>query len=184
MSKGTMFLLVGNSGSGKDSILAWAREHWSCPKKPLIVAQRYITRPESPETEKFISVTKEEFGKMDKNGDFLLEWISYDMHYGVKKEILDELERGSLVVVNVSRQIIDEARRRFPGTRVIFVQVPIDTIVKRIVDRGRESDEQVKARVQRAKENETLPGADFVVENTGTIEEGGKKLLSYLASFC
>jgi phosphonate metabolism protein PhnN/1,5-bisphosphokinase (PRPP-forming) len=179
-----MFLLVGNSGSGKDSILAWAKEHWSCPKKELLVAQRYITRPESPETEKFISVSADEFEKMDKNGAFILKWISYDMHYGVKSDVLKELKRGNLVVVNVSRQVIDDTCQRFPGTKVIFVQVPIDTIVKRIQDRGRETDEQVKARVQRAKENETLPGADFVVENTGTIEDGGKKLLEFLKTFC
>jgi ribose 1,5-bisphosphokinase len=180
-----MFLLVGNSGSGKDSILAWAKEHWSCPKKELLVAQRYITRPESPETEKFISVSVDEFEKMDKNGDFILKWISYDMHYGVKNDILADLKKGNLVVVNVSRQVIDDTRQRFPGVvKVIFVQVPIETIVKRIQDRGRETDEQVKARVQRAKENETLPGADFIVENTGTIEEGGKKLLEYLLTFC
>jgi phosphonate metabolism protein PhnN/1,5-bisphosphokinase (PRPP-forming) len=179
-----MFLLVGNSGSGKDSILAWAKEHWVCHKKELLVAQRYITRPESPETEKFVSVSVEEFEKMDGNGDFLLKWISYDMHYGVKNDILKELKKGNLVVVNVSRQIIDDTRKRFPGTKVIFVQVPIDTIVKRIQDRGRESEEQVQARVQRAKENETLPGADFIVENIGTIEEGGQKLLTFLNSFC
>ncbi len=179
-----MFLLVGNSGSGKDSILAWAKEHWACPKKELLVAQRYITRPESPETEKFISVSVDEFENMDGKGDFLLKWVSYDMHYGVKNDVLKDLKKGNLVVVNVSRQVIDDTRKRFPGTKVIFVQVPIETIVHRIQDRGRESQEQVQARVQRAKENETLPGADFVVENIGTIEEGGKKLLTYLASFC
>ncbi len=179
-----MFLLVGNSGSGKDSILAWAKEHWACPKKELLVAQRYITRPESPETEKFVSVSAEEFERMDKDGEFLLKWVSYDMHYGVKADILKDLEKGNLVVVNVSRQVIDDTRKRFPGTKVIFVQVPIDTIVHRIQDRGREDEKQVKARVQRAKENETLPGADFVVENNGTIVEGGRKLLTYLNSFC
>ncbi|MEX2684243.1 MAG: phosphonate metabolism protein/1,5-bisphosphokinase (PRPP-forming) PhnN [Candidatus Sigynarchaeota archaeon] len=182
--RGTMFLLVGNSGSGKDSILTWAKEHWKCPEKELIVAQRYITRPESPETEKFVSVSTEEFEKMDKNGDFSLKWISYGMYYGVKNDIIEELEKGNLVIVNVSRQIIDDTRKRFPGTKVIFVQVPIDTIVMRIHDRGRETEEQVQARVQRAKENETLPGADFTIVNTGTIEEGGQKLLTYLASFC
>jgi len=179
-----MFLLVGNSGSGKDSILAWAKEHWKCTKKELLVAQRYITRPASPETEKFVSVSTEEFEKMDENGDFLLKWISYDIHYGVKADILEDLNKGNLVIVNVSRQIIDNTRKRFPGTKVIFLQVPINTIVKRIHDRGRETDEQLQARIQRAKENETLPGADCIIVNTGTIEDGGQKLLTYLSSFC
>ncbi|MBN2151697.1 MAG: phosphonate metabolism protein/1,5-bisphosphokinase (PRPP-forming) PhnN, partial [Candidatus Lokiarchaeota archaeon] len=147
-AEGTMFLLVGNSGSGKDSILAWAKDHWTCKTKQLLVAERYITRPESPETEKFVSLSVEEFERMDANGDFSLTWVSYGMHYGVKKDITDELRRGNLVIVNVSRQIIDDTLARFPGTKIIFVQVPIDTIVQRIQDRGRETGDQVRARIR------------------------------------
>nr|MDO8109371.1 hypothetical protein [Candidatus Sigynarchaeota archaeon] len=185
MTPGRLFFIVGNSASGKDSLLNYAVTNWKNPKQKLLVAQRFITRPESPETEKFISVTDAEFTKMDKKSPFLFKWISYKLNYGVKKDILKDIKKGHLVIVNVSRQIVDDARKRFPDLKVIFVKVPVDLVVKRLQERGRENDSQIQERIQRAKETgDEFPGADFVVENTGTIEEGGKKLLAYFESFC
>ena len=179
-----LFLIVGNSGSGKDSILANARDNWAKEKPALIVPSRYITRPESPETEKYHSVSVEKFKKMEEAGKFALKWISYGIHYGVSKDILRELEDGNLVIVNVSRQIIDLSRKNFPGVKVIFVKVPLDILLSRIRERGRETEEQIQKRVERAKKNVDLPGADFVLENIGTIEDAGNKLMRYLERFC
>ena len=186
MDGSKLFLIVGNSGSGKDSILAHAQENWNknIQKPELIVPQRYITRPESPETEKYHSVTIEKFKEMAEANEFVLKWISYQIHYGVKKDILNELDNGNLVIVNVSRQIIDQTRIDFPGVKVIFVKVPLDVLISRIRERGRESEEQIQKRIERAQKNIDLPDADFIVENTGTIEEAGNKLIQYLDRFC
>ncbi len=183
MVEGHLFLIVGNSGSGKDSILEWVKANWSC-KAQLIIAERYITRPPAPETEKFISVTREEFEKMDQSGHFSLKWNSYDMWYGVPREIVSKAKDGALVIVNVSRQIIDDTRAKYPDMKVIFVSVPVSILLDRIKQRARESDSEIAARLDRAKHNETLPGADFVVENTGTVAEAGARLLAYLEGIC
>ncbi|MFX0102157.1 MAG: hypothetical protein ACFFCS_21505 [Candidatus Hodarchaeota archaeon] len=180
MNGSKLFLIVGNSGSGKDSILANALENWNKEKPKLIVPRRYITRPESPETEKYHSITVEKFKEMEAAGEFVLKWISYQIHYGVSKDILKEMEDGNLVIVNVSRQIINQTRNDFPGVRVIFVKVPLDVLISRIRERGRETEEQIQKRIDRAKKNVDLPGADFVLENVGTIEEAGSKLIRYL----
>jgi ribose 1,5-bisphosphokinase len=180
--QGRLFFIVGNSGSGKDSILSWVVQHWQKTTK-LVVPLRYITRPESPNTEKYHSVSVEEFFKLRKR--FALKWVSYDLHYGVAKEDVDgQIKQGNLVVVNVSRQIIDKSRKKYPGMQVIFVKVPIDIILDRLQTRGREDETEMEKRIERAKETgDELPGADFVVENTGTIEEAGQKLLEYLEGF-
>lgn len=175
-----LFLIVGNSGSGKDSILAHARDNWIKEKPALIVPSRYITRPESPETEKYHSVSIDKFKEMDAAGEFALKWISYGIHYGVSKDILRELEDGNLVIVNVSRQIIEKTKVEFSSVKVIFVKVPLEVLISRIRERGRETEEQIQKRIERAKNNVDLPGADFVLENVGTIEEAGNKLIKYL----
>ncbi|MHA1371784.1 MAG: hypothetical protein ACTSRA_18950, partial [Promethearchaeota archaeon] len=142
----------------------------------------YITRPASKETEEYFSISVEKFKEMDSKGEFILRWRSYDIYYGVKKDILDDLNQGNIVIVNVSRQIIDDTRKRFPGARIIFVWVPIDLIVKRIKERGRENEDQIAKRIKRAEQNQVLPGADFIIKNTGTIEDAGNALIDYLIS--
>ena len=42
---GQLFLIVGNSGSGKDSLLQEVLQRWPASAKPIRIAQRYITRP-------------------------------------------------------------------------------------------------------------------------------------------
>lgn len=181
---GRLFLIVGNSGSGKDSILEYAADHWDDTRRDLIVPKRYITRPASPDTEDYHSVTRDEYEQMDTAGDFFLGWESYGILYGVHRDVLRDIEKGKLVIVNVSRQIIEDTKKRFPTMKTIFVWVPLELTIQRIKDRGRENEEQMHKRIQRATKNQDLPGADFIIENTGTIEEAGSALIEYLVSFC
>jgi ribose 1,5-bisphosphokinase len=179
---GILFLLVGNSGSGKDTLLRWALDHWPEELPPVLVPQRAITRPPSPDTEDFRSVTPEEFKDMSENGEFALQWVSYDLEYGVPKSIDDHLAQGYPVVANVSRDIIPEARQKYTNLKVIFVHVPFEMLEERLESRGREKDEDIERRLSRAQMNQDLPDADFVVENVSTVDEGGQQLLDVLIS--
>jgi ribose 1,5-bisphosphokinase len=177
---GVLFLIVGNSGSGKDTLLRWAVEHWPKGLPDLLATQRYITRPSSPETEDFISVSPDEFKDMAEEGAFTLQWTSYGLYYGVPREIEDHLSEGKPVIANVSRDILEEAREKFPNVKVIFVSVPYEILEERITSRGRENDRDMESRLARAQANQELSSADFVVENLGTPEEGGQNLLDIL----
>jgi ribose 1,5-bisphosphokinase PhnN len=42
---GQLFLIVGNSGSGKDTLLKEVLRQWPASAKPIRTPQRYITRP-------------------------------------------------------------------------------------------------------------------------------------------
>jgi ribose 1,5-bisphosphokinase len=184
MVPGQLFFLVGNWGSGKDSLLKEALLHWPEDLSLVKIPKRYITRPPH-ETEPFYSVTKKEFEELKENGIFCLTWHIYDLDYGVPYTIVEWLEKGEIVVVNVSRTIIPDAREQFPDLKVLFVEVPYEITLARIKNRGREAEDDpvFKARVDRARKNQTLPEADFIIENTAALEIGGEKLRNYLVQF-
>jgi ribose 1,5-bisphosphokinase len=181
MKKGAIFLIVGNSGSGKDSLLQMVQQTWPPEIPEIKIPQRYITRPPH-ETEPFHSVTVEEFQKMKNEGKFILDWFIYDLYYGVPKDVLNWVEEGHPVIINVSRNVISDAKDRIPGVKVIFVKVPFEVTLARIKKRARESEDDpvFKERVERARENQELPSADFVVDNSGPLEIGSKALRDYL----
>jgi ribose 1,5-bisphosphokinase len=183
-AKGQLFLIVGNSGSGKDSLIKEALKDWPPNAKKIHIPQRYITRPPH-ETEPFISVKPEEFVKLKTENKFCITWHIYELDYGVPMEICDILKNGENVLINVSRNIIPEARLKFPGVKVIFVYVPFEITSARLKNRGRESEDNpiFKERIERAKENQNLSDADFVVDNSGALEIGAKKLREYLLQF-
>jgi ribose 1,5-bisphosphokinase len=181
--QGQLIFLVGNSGSGKDSLLKAALENWPEDIPEVRIPRRYITRPPH-ETEPFYSVSEEEFHKLDNQGKFCLTWHIYDLYYGVPKEILDWIDQGALVVVNVSRSIISEAKMKYPNLKVIFVKVPFEVTLQRIKSRGRESEDDpvFQKRVERARKNQDFPTADFIVDNAGDLLIGASKLREYLLS--
>lgn len=170
---------MGNSGSGKDSIISGVVDKYPANLREIYVPKRYITRPSS-EFESNIYLTSETFKKMIRRGKFAIKWHIYGLDYGVPIEIDEWLKKGHPVVVNVSRTIIDEARNAYKNLKVIFIEVPFEKIVKRIKERGRESEERLKERIERARTHQKLPDADFVVDNSGNLEDAIEQFLNYL----
>jgi ribose 1,5-bisphosphokinase len=177
---GTLILLIGNSGSGKDSLIQWVLKAWPTGRVAPFVPTRLITRPPSPETEGFESISEERFHQMAKNGAFSLQWKSYGNYYGVSREIENELAKGRAVLVNVSRQIVEETRTQFPKVNVIFIRVPLQVIEARIRSRGREQGKALESRLERARENPDFSSADYVIDNAGDLEKAGRQLLDIL----
>ena len=176
---GILFLVVGNSGSGKDSIISGALERYPRDLKEIKLARRYITRPPS-EFEDNYSITIDEYKAMEVQGKFALKWKIYGLNYGVPIEIDEWLNKGHFVIVNVSRMIINEARETYENLKVVFIEVPLEITIKRIKDRGRESGQLLQERMQRAEKNQKFPGADFVVNNSGELETAIDQFLSCL----
>ncbi len=176
---GTLFLIVGNSGSGKDSIISGIILKYPTILKEIYAPKRYITRNPS-KFEENITVSHQEFKKMEKNDFFALKWHIYDLDYGISNEIEKYLKNGHPVIINVSRMIIKEAKEKYENIRVIFIRVPFEITYQRIKDRKRESEDLLKERIERARKNQEFPGADFVVDNSGNLDDAIDVLLKYL----
>jgi len=176
---GTLFLLVGNSGSGKDSIISGIIKNYPSNLIQIYVPKRYITRPPS-EFEKNISITPEEFREMDKKGKFALKWHIYELDYGIPIEIDDYLKNGHPVIINVSRTIVKDARKRYENIKVIFIEVPFEITYQRIKDRKRENKDLLKERIERARKNQKFPDANFILDNSGVLDNAINQFLNYL----
>jgi len=178
---GPLILIVGNSGSGKDSIISGVIEKYPSHLKQLYAPKRYITRPPSKH-EKNISLTQEEFKKMELEGKFTLKWHIYGLDYGISFEIENWLKKGHPVIINVSRTLIKEAKEKYKNVKVVFIEVPFEITYQRIKDRKRESEHLLNERIERAKNNQKFPEADFIVDNSGKLNDAINCLLDYIIS--
>ncbi len=178
---GTLFLIVGNSGSGKDTIISEVLKKYPSHLKQIYVPKRFITRQPS-ETEKNILISTEKFKNMEENGQFALKWHIYKLDYGIPIEINEWLKKGNPVLVNVSRTIVKKAREIYKNIKVVFIDVPLEIIIKRLNERGRESSELLKERIERAKNYPLYTEADFIVNNSGELNNAVDQLLHYITS--
>ena len=177
--QGILFLIIGNSGSGKDSIISGVINKYPSNLIKIHVSKRYITR-EASEFEKNIAVTSEIFKEMEEQGKFALSWQIYGLNYGIPIEIEDYLEKGHPVIINVSRNIVEKAKKSYKNIRVVFVEVPLEITLQRIKSRKRESEELLKERIERARKNQKFPEADFTIDNSGKLDDAINDFLTYL----
>ena len=176
---GTLFLVVGNSGSGKDSIISGLAQNYPSHLKQIYIPKRFITRHPS-EFEKNISITSEEFKKMDKKGNFTLKWHIYDLDYGIPLEIENYLKNGHPVIINVSRTIVNEARERYKNIKVISIEVPFEITLQRIKNRKRENEGLLEERIVRARKMQKFPEADYIIDNSGDLDYAINEALNYI----
>jgi ribose 1,5-bisphosphokinase len=169
-SAGTLVLVVGPSGAGKDTLIAIARELIGADER-VSFPRRIVTRESSP-AEVHDTMTTEDFDAAARDGGFAFWWPAHGLKYALSAAIDDDLRRGVTVVVNVSRAVVAQLRRDY-ACKVVLVDAPRDVRAQRLAARSRRADGDQAARLDRAGEA-FVP--DLVIMNVGDPREGGRVL--------
>lgn len=171
-----LYYLMGASGAGKDSLLRLCLNRLTDQR--VLVASRYITRRPESGGENHISLPEAEFRKRRAMGLFALDWQANGYLYGIGSEIDLWLARGHHVLINGSRSYLGQAQERYGSTLVpVLINVTPEKLRQRLIQRGRESIEEVDARVRRASQFAyAIPMGTAVVDNNGTLEEAFDQL--------
>lgn len=175
--RGTLHLVVGPSGVGKDMLIDAAR----AARPDILFPVRDITRPAESGGEAHNAVTQEAFEARASAGGYALHWRAHGLGYGVPATVASALETGRHVLVNVSRTVLGEARARFAPLRVLAITAPAEVLARRLAVRGREDAADIAARLARA--DAMVPEGPEVIriDNGGSPEAGIAAFLAALA---
>lgn len=182
--KGTLFYVMGASGSGKDSIIRYARAHLPTmlpTTNHVLFAHRYITRPAELVGENHIALSEAEFNTRLNAGCFALHWYSNNLSYGIGIEINQWLRNGMNVVINGSRGYLPTAKKHFPNLIPIMIHVPLPILEQRLIARNREDTASIQARLQRAKKYESLRCPNLqTLNNAGLLADTGNAFIAII----
>lgn len=173
---GRLVLVVGPSGAGKDTLIQGARE--SCADDPSVVfPRRVVTRPSSA-AEDHDTMSDEAFKTAVADGAFALWWGAHGNQYGIPASIDADIRAGKTVICNVSRTIIEPARRKYAQVAGVLVTAPAGVLAARLAGRNRSSDGVVEARIARFAAVDQAFEPDFEIQNTGRPAVGVRRLLN------
>lgn len=182
MTKGTIFVVVGPSGAGKDSVIDHARRQLAGDKTYSFV-KRYITRPREAGGEDHQPVDHAAFSELAAAGKLALHWQAHGLFYGIPAQTLADLEAGRVLIANGSRAALPAFREVYgDALKVVLVTAPKTVLAERLATRGRETADSILQRLERSGElgDETI--ADLVIVNDKELAEAGNLFTGYVRS--
>ena len=166
--RGMLIVLSGPSGVGKGTV---RKEIFSREDNTFHYSVSMTTRKKRPgevDGKDYFFVSKEEFEKEIENGG-MLEYAKYvDNYYGTPLKYVNEmLDQGKDVFLEIEVKGAMQVREKVPDGLFIFLTPPdLDELKDRLVGRGTDSEEVIRQRIERAKEEIALMREyDYAVVN-------------------
>lgn len=165
-NKGCLYIVSGPSGTGKGTVCKVLAEDENVFLSISSTTREVRTGEVEGVTYNYIS--KNSFEEMISS-DTMLEWAVYSgNYYGTpRKDVEKMLNEGKNVILEIEVQGAFKVKEIFPETVMIFVVPPsMKELKKRLTERGRESESQIKVRMETARrELKLAPRYDYVIIN-------------------
>jgi guanylate kinase len=164
---GNVFVVSAPSGAGKSTLVQ--RLVSTLPN--LIFSISFTTRKPRPgevDGRDYFYIDDTRFETMVREGGFV-EWVEvYGHRYGTGRDWLNRvLASGQDVLLDIETTGALNLRRAIPDAHMIFILPPsAAALEERLRSRGKDSDEQIRIRLDYARhEMELYPAYDYLVMN-------------------
>lgn len=186
MKRGKLFVISGPSGVGKSTILKELLER----QKDIYFSVSATTRQPRPgevDGVHYYFRTVDDFQKLIEK-EALLEWAEYvGNFYGTPAKYVDEaMDAGRNVILDIEVQGAGKVAQKRPDAVRIFIGPPSwKELERRLKDRGTDSAEKVRKRLERARQEfESAKDYDYVVINDTVEHAVGELEAIMLAEHC
>lgn len=176
---GRLFVVVGPSGVGKDSLLEFAHSRLASADQIRFV-RRTITRPANSGGETHDAISEEAFADLDQHGGFAVSWQAHGLRYGIPAALKDFIDDGGVAVANGSRHALPQFAAAFPNLTVVSITANPQILAERLRVRGRESEDDIQRRLNRIDADYSGFGEVVTIDNSGPLDGAGNRLVALI----
>lgn len=182
MNKGIMLVLSGPAGCGKGTVRAHLLNTGDYTLS--VSATTRAPRPGEVNGVDYYYISKDEFISRIKGGEMLEHTEYCGNYYGTpKKEAEAVLESGRNLLLEIEVEGARNVKAKFPDAVLVLLLPPTHAVQeKRLRSRGTETEDVIRMRLERAKEEIKFAKCyDYVVYNyDGHPEQAAEKILSIM----
>jgi len=177
-----LVVLAGPTAVGKGTVAAYVRNNFPQVWLSVSMTTRH-PRPGEIDAQHYHFVDDAQFERMRQAGE-LLEWavVHGRAKYGTPRAPVDEaLAAGRLALLEIDLQGARQVRERIPEALFVFLSPPSwDELVRRLVGRGTESEEEREARLATARQElEAQSEFDVTIVNDN-VQRASQELVSLM----
>ncbi|RCS25867.1 phosphonate metabolism protein/1,5-bisphosphokinase (PRPP-forming) PhnN [Phyllobacterium salinisoli] len=179
LRNGVFVAIVGPSGSGKDTILSYARERVQ-HRPEFHFVRRVVTRAAAGDAEEHDTLDERAFAAALESGAFSLHWDAHGLRYALPKSVDHHVENGSVVVANVSRSLLRDLGSIYANVTVVHLSASPEVLARRLAMRGREDASDIEERLRRSAKAVAELDAAVMLDNSGPVEIAGNRFIAIL----
>ena len=182
---GLWLLVSGPSGVGKSTLMERLLKEFHPQLQPVVTATTRAMRPGEENGKQYYFLSREEFENKKRAGEFLETTEQYGRGYGVlRAEVKEKLTLGKDLVMHVTwsgRQRLMALAQKEPWLQRAMVGVflrptSLEALRKRLEARGRNTNEEIEARLRSAEVDLAHAGEYEHVVQSGTLEEDFQRM--------
>lgn len=173
---GTLYLIVGPTGSGKQALVdAVLQSRPDIRRAPLIVSA-----PNNQNMCAVGAISPERFLDLMRRGAFALQWDCDGVRYGLTHESTRQLEDGQSLILCGDTLLIEKAREVYPTVRVIYITARMDILRRRLTSMAYGSDVEIDMHLAQSERMRPKDREIVTVDTSDSIAAGAKALMGAL----
>jgi guanylate kinase len=153
MSLGPLIIVSGPSGSGKSTLIRRALAEFGPRLRHAVSATTRDRRPGEVDGVNYHFWTRDRFEQGIAAGEFLEYATVFGRHYygTPRREVQPHRDQGLGVILDIDVQGAEQLRVTCPDGFSVFLETPPGEYERRLRDRGTDSEEAIRRRVDTAR---------------------------------